>query len=263
MKLYEEFKLYENMWESTDSSNAYEDLRVKLIDEFSAKGFTQEVAILENCTLSASPYADLVIALKDTKDVLWVHPELTKPENFDKACVAVRVELAYPILDIKITDSKNTAEVKKALDTIKARLTPEEVEVANNFNLAGKHYTGLEVGTPLEESRLQKTEDVLSENKDTIYSFDLDAYNSSKDKMYTDKNNLSSYDVEGGYPYQFKGTYNEVVQKLNSIVTKGYDILMLFIENDATGEEVLGVDDRFLLYNNLVPANTPFLANVF
>jgi hypothetical protein len=80
--------------------------------------------------------------------------------------------------------------------------------------------------------------------------------------MYTDKNNLSSYNVEDGYPYQFKGTYNDVVKKLNSIVKKGYDILMLFVENDTTGEEVLGVDDRFLLYNKLVPANTDFLANV-
>ena len=154
-------------------------------------------------------------------------------------------------------------EVKKAFDAIKARLTPEEIEIEKNFTLANKQYTGLEIGDPLEESSQQKVKNALNENKDVIYSFDLDAYNSNKDKMYTDKNNLSSYDVEEGYPYQFKGTYDEVVNKLNSIVEKGYDILMLFVENDATGEEVLGVDDRFLLYNKLVPANTLFLVNVF
>lgn len=103
---------------------------------------------------------------------------------------------------------------------------------------------------------------VESKIADATYFFDLDAYNSDKDKMYTDKDNLSNYDVEGGYPYQFRGTYNKVVKKLNSIVAKGYDILMLFVENEATGEEVLGVDDRFILYNNLVPANTPFLADL-
>lgn len=114
----------------------------------------------------------------------------------------------------------------------------------------------------IEESCSHKAKNKLTENKDTIYSFDLDAYNDNTDKMYTDKNNLSSYDVEDGYPYQFKGTYDAVVKKLNSIVKRNYDILMLFVTNESTGEDVLGIDDCFLLYNKMVPANTPFLSKI-
>jgi hypothetical protein len=100
----------------------------------------------------------------------------------------------------------------------------------------------------------------FTEDKDTIYSFDLDAYNADKDKMYDDRSNLSDYSVEDGYPYQFKGTYDAVVKKLNSVVKRNYDILMLFVANESTGEEVLSIDDRFLLLNKLVPTDTPFLS---
>lgn len=136
----------------------------------------------------------------------------------------------------------------------------EEVEAVEER--AEKPIKDAAIGATKHKAGTSAVNVVESRIADATYFFDLDAYNSDKDKMYTDKDNLSNYDVEGGYPYQFRGTYKKVVKKLNSIVAKGYDILMLFVENDATGEEVLGVDNRFILYNNLVPANTPFLADL-
>lgn len=239
MKLQEEFKLFETMWDDIPSSEASTENRYIILtgdfpNKYYVHGLTsdgeKEAVDIYNKAMEQLPNFDCDIEVAELFDL--TSDEISRLESMvGKEVTGADADF---IADFFIDGSR--------VDSRYNNFTDEE--------------------DIIEESRQQKTKNVLNENKDMIYSFDLDAYNSSKDKMYTDKHNLSSYDVEGGYPYQFKGTYNEVVKKLNSIVKNGYDILMLFVENAATGEEVLGVDDRFLLYNKLVPANTPFLANV-
>lgn len=154
MKLFEEFKLVENMWDSLDVAEAdetvdiFENLKAALIDSFSAKGYREEVEILEKCSIRSSfdlPWGgkDTIVMLT-TDNKLYIHPELAKPENFDKASLAVRIELAYLILGIRMTpDKRDFASVRSAVAAIRARLTKEEIRLAKNFVVDGKQYIPL------------------------------------------------------------------------------------------------------------------------
>lgn len=206
MKLFEEFKFYENMWESTTSTSIRKVIYV--LSTFAGKEYV---------------YDDFYRAVDDAEN---------------KFC----------------TEANSVYPYYLEADGSYSEMVPDWAPGC----LCWTDEEGI-----IEEKLSVKPQSTLTENKNVMYSFDLDAYNSSKDKMYTDKNNLSSYNVEDGYPYQFKGTYNEVVKKLNNVVAKNYDILTLFIQNDDTGEDVLGIDDRFLLYNKLVPTDTLFLKNIY
>lgn len=151
MKLFEEFKLYETMWqesETTKANNSLENLKAALIDSFSAKGYTDEVAILNKCTLKdtteikrrmADGY-ELPIVMLTTDNTLYLHPALAEPENFDKASLAVRVEFAYKILGINLSNKSDFADVRRGLAAIRARLTKSEIALAKNFVLDGKQY---------------------------------------------------------------------------------------------------------------------------
>jgi hypothetical protein len=309
MKLHEEFKLYENMWDDTHSSevsteNRYIILTGDFPNKYYVHGLTsdgeKEAVDIYNNAMAQLPNFDCDIEVAELFDL--TSEEISRLESMvgkevtgaDADFIAdffidgSRVDSRYNNFTEALHHTKQIVYVLstfdgdeyvynnfyKAVDDAENKYCTEANSVYPYYLNDDGTYTEMvpdgvegclcwtEEEGIIEESCQQKTKSALNENKDTIYSFDLDAYNTSKDKMYTDKNNLSSYDVEEGYPYQFKGTYNEVVKKLNSIVKKGYDILMLFVENDATGEEVLSVDDRFLLTNKLVPANTHFLANV-
>ena len=137
MKLHEEFKLYENMWdnldvaetaEATETVDIFENLKTALIDSFTTKGYSEEVEILEKCTIRSSfelPWGgkDTIVMLT-TDNNLYIHPSLAKPENFDKASLAVRIEFAYVILGIHMTpDKRDFASVRSAVAAVRARLT--------------------------------------------------------------------------------------------------------------------------------------------
>ena len=145
------FKLYETMWqepETTKTNNSLENLKAALIDSFSAKGYTDEVTILNKCTLkdateikshTADGY-EIPVVMLTTDNMLYLHPALAEPQNFDKASLAVRIEFAYRILGINLGNKNDFADVRSGLAAIRARLTKSEIALAKNFVLDGKQY---------------------------------------------------------------------------------------------------------------------------
>jgi hypothetical protein len=241
LKLHEEFKLYENMWESLDNFDSFD------FDGYDAGTTTYDIAIDGSDKKAEGTYP----GPEALRNILKFINNLTQEEKDN-------LGLGW------WWDSDEPGDCNG--DTIVYIVAPSEA--AEWKGRSGSNLPEAEaeirkaLGISLDEPNiLMEAKKALTES--AIYSFDLDAYNSRLDKMYDDKDNLAVGSPEDGNVYQFKGTYDQVVKKLNYIVSKNYDIILLFIDNDTTGEKVLGIDDQVLLYNKLVPADTLFLKNIF
>lgn len=141
-------------------SDVFARLKTALIDSYTKRGLSAEVGVLENCTIKSSEELGshvggyLEVAVLTPDNVLYIHPDLTRPEKFALAEAVVRFELSYAILGIHLVNPTEM-DFRKATAAIRSRLTSDELRLLRTFNLNGTVYAIAEEAGPkaLKEKR--------------------------------------------------------------------------------------------------------------
>jgi hypothetical protein len=134
-------------------SDAFTGLKTALIDSYTKRGLSAEVGVLENCTIKSSEELGshvggyLEVAVLTPDNILYIHPDLTRPEKFALAEAVVRFELSYAILGIHLVNPTEM-DFRKATAAIRSRLTSDELKLLRTFNLSGTAYAMAEEAKP-------------------------------------------------------------------------------------------------------------------
>jgi hypothetical protein len=119
-------------------------------------------------------------------------------------------------------------------------------------------YTATNTELDVDESLTEST------NKSTLYDLQVEAFSEDTDGFYSDADDIN--DAKDGFPYQYVGTVDSIVKKLNKIAKKArFNFIYITKENsdevvfEADQEDALTFDTPILRQNSIIPNTAAFM----
>jgi hypothetical protein len=259
MKLHEEFKLFETMWDEAQDNTS--ELVTKFVNRrigFRNYDLTQEADLID--WLKARQRNKETRFDNHSKQVGYIHTDATFKRERAYGILLLKQELLGQAKKLGIDKTPEMQRIKSILDT--NPLTKRTgADIDRDFPLEWPVSQPRSAQDVPPRKRKIAFESMQEEASAKIYDLELTAWSRTDNEEYDDADNI------GDLAYQFSGTISEIISKLNTIA-KTHDFSFVFIfdgdkcvfeasdTDSATDEEF---DTPVIWNNEVVPANTPFL----
>lgn len=222
MRLHEEFKLYETMWDDSveqntaDENISYDALKNQLIDYYLEKGFDKDAEVLKGYSIvpQTNQLRNTSVAnIGVNPKYIYIQPELAEPDNFTLTAAVIRFELAFIILNISTIDAKlgraTEQTIKSALKAVRARLTNEELTILSDFKLGGRSW-GLSESTNISMLKESSTSIDAKKLYDEVYNTVESCLQRIGLRVFCEDSYDNSYDNGEAMYYELQWNFSKV-----------------------------------------------------